>query len=114
MLDRPQKITLAEMRASGVRGLLIYCSDYHCSHWTAISGDPWPDDVRLSNLEPFTCHACGTKGADVSELPLGGSATSPAVCSLPALHTTKEAYAFTVTMVVGSVLEPGLLAHVAS
>jgi hypothetical protein len=30
------------------------------------------------------------------------------------LHTTKEAYAFTVTMVVGSVLEPGLLAHVAS
>ena len=49
---RPQKITLAEMRASGVRGMLIYCSDYHCSHWTAISGDPWPDDVRLSDLEP--------------------------------------------------------------
>jgi hypothetical protein len=23
--DRPQKITLAEMRASGVRGVLIYC-----------------------------------------------------------------------------------------
>jgi hypothetical protein len=44
--SRPLKITLAEMRASGVRGLLIYCSDYHCSHWTAISGDPWPDDVR--------------------------------------------------------------------
>jgi hypothetical protein len=27
----PQKITFAEMRFSGVRGLLIYCSDYHCS-----------------------------------------------------------------------------------
>src|SRR4249920_3160187 len=26
-----QKITFGEMRASGVRGLLIYCSDYHCS-----------------------------------------------------------------------------------
>jgi hypothetical protein len=26
---------LAEMS-----GLPIYCSDYHCSHWTAISGDP--------------------------------------------------------------------------
>jgi hypothetical protein len=38
------------MRASGVRGLLIYCSDYHCSHWIAISGDRWPDDVRLSAL----------------------------------------------------------------
>jgi len=63
---RPQKITLAKMRASGVRGLLIYCSDYQYSHWTAISGDPWPDDVRLSDLEPrFTCQACGRRGADV-------------------------------------------------
>jgi hypothetical protein len=63
---RHQKITLAEMRASGVRGLLIYCSDYKCSHSTAISGDRWPDQVRLSDLEPrFTCQACGQKGADV-------------------------------------------------
>jgi hypothetical protein len=46
-----EKITFAEMRASGVRGLLIYCSDYHCSHWTAISGDRWPDDARLSDLD---------------------------------------------------------------
>jgi hypothetical protein len=62
----PQKITLAEMRASGVRGLLIYCTDYHCSHWTAISGDRWPDDVRLSDLEPrFTCQSRGWRGAEV-------------------------------------------------
>jgi hypothetical protein len=27
-----QKITFAEMRAAGVRGVLIYCSDYRCSH----------------------------------------------------------------------------------
>jgi hypothetical protein len=61
----PPEITLGEMRAAGVRGL-IYCSDYHCSHWTAISGDRWPDDVRLSDLEPkFTCQACGRRGADV-------------------------------------------------
>jgi hypothetical protein len=61
-----QKITLAEMRTAGVRGLLIYCSDYHCSHWTAISGDRWPDDVRLSDLEPkFTCKTCDRRGADV-------------------------------------------------
>lgn len=33
-----EKITLSEMRASGVSALLIYCSDYKCSHWTAISG----------------------------------------------------------------------------
>jgi hypothetical protein len=61
-----QKITFGEMRASGIRNLLIYCSDYHCSHWTAISGDRWPDDVRLSDLEPrFTGQACGRIGADV-------------------------------------------------
>jgi hypothetical protein len=49
------------MRAMGVRGLLIYCSDYHCSHWTAITGDRWPDDVRLSDLEPLFVarHAAG-------------------------------------------------------
>jgi hypothetical protein len=29
-VNRPQKITLGEMRAMGVRGLLVYCSDYHC------------------------------------------------------------------------------------
>jgi hypothetical protein len=29
-------------------------------------GDRWPDDVRLSDLEPrFTCQACGRRGADV-------------------------------------------------
>jgi hypothetical protein len=66
MLKRPQKITFAEMHYSGVRCLLIYCSDYHCSHWTAISGDRWPDGVRLSDIEPrLTSQACGRRGADV-------------------------------------------------
>jgi hypothetical protein len=50
-MDRPTKISFGEMRSSGVRGLLIYCSDYRCSHYIAISGDRWPDDVRLSDLE---------------------------------------------------------------
>jgi hypothetical protein len=65
-IQRPQKITFAEMHASGVRGLLIYCSDYRCSHWTAISGGRWTDGARLSDSEPpYTCHACGRRGADV-------------------------------------------------
>jgi hypothetical protein len=65
-MERPQKITFAEMRSSGVRGLLVYCSDYRCSHYIAISGDRWPDDVRLSEIEPrFTCSVCGSKGAEV-------------------------------------------------
>jgi hypothetical protein len=61
-----QKITFAEMRAAGVRGLLIYCADYRCSHHITISGDRWADDVRLSDLEPrFVCQLCGRRGADV-------------------------------------------------
>jgi hypothetical protein len=31
--------SIGEMRASGGRGLLIYCPDFRCSHWTAISAD---------------------------------------------------------------------------
>src|SRR4051794_14549381 len=54
------------MREMGVRGLLVYCSDYHCSHWTTMSADQWPDDVRLSDLEPlFVCQACGTRAAEL-------------------------------------------------
>jgi hypothetical protein len=69
MAARPQKISLGEMRASGVRGLLIYCADYHCSHSIAINADRWPDDVRLSDLEArFACKACGRRGADVRPL----------------------------------------------
>jgi hypothetical protein len=65
-VTRPQKITFGEMRSSGVRGVLIYCADYRCSHSIALSADPWPDKVRLSDLEPrFICTACGKRGADV-------------------------------------------------
>jgi hypothetical protein len=54
------------MRASGVRGLLIYCTDYRCSHSIRISADQWADDVRLSDLEDkFTCTTCGMRGADI-------------------------------------------------
>ncbi len=42
---RQQKITLGEMRSSGVRGLLVYCADYHCSHSIAIGADQWPDHL---------------------------------------------------------------------
>jgi hypothetical protein len=65
-LTHPQKITFAEMRDQGVRGVLIYCADYRCSHSIAVSGDRWPDDVRCPIFEPrFVCGACGHCGADV-------------------------------------------------
>ena len=46
-MEGPTKITFAEMREMDVRGLLVYCADYRCSHSIAISGDPRPDDLRL-------------------------------------------------------------------
>jgi hypothetical protein len=62
-MTREQKITFADMR---VRGLLVYCSDYKCSHLITMSGDQWPDDMRLSDIEArFVCKACGKRGADV-------------------------------------------------
>ena len=65
-LTRPTKITFAEMRESGVRGLLVYCANYRCSHSIAISADHWPDDLRLSDIEArFVCRAWGKRGADV-------------------------------------------------
>jgi len=65
-VTRDQKITFREMRRSGHRSVLVYCSDYKCGHWTRITADAWDDDVRLSDIEPlFTCTACGNHGADV-------------------------------------------------
>jgi hypothetical protein len=60
---RPQKITFGEMRDMGVRGVLIYCADYPCSHSVGLSADRWPDDLRLSDI--FVCAACGRRGAQV-------------------------------------------------
>jgi hypothetical protein len=65
-MDRPTKITFAEMRDMGIPGILIYCADYRCSHSLAISGDAWPDDVRRADIGPrFICKTCGKRGADV-------------------------------------------------
>jgi hypothetical protein len=44
---RPQKITFGDIREMGVRGVLIYCADYHCSHSVTLSAERWPDELRL-------------------------------------------------------------------
>lgn len=57
------KITFGEMREMGLRGVLVYC---HCGHHVALSAYRWPDDVRLSDIEPrFVCAGCGSRGANV-------------------------------------------------
>jgi hypothetical protein len=35
MPNRPQKITFAETRESGARGILTYCADYHCCDYSS-------------------------------------------------------------------------------
>jgi hypothetical protein len=66
MVTRPIKITFGELRSSGVRGVIVYCTDYKCSHSIAMDADLWSDDLRLSDIEErFVCKACGKRGADV-------------------------------------------------
>jgi hypothetical protein len=50
MSARPQKITLAEC-VSGVRAVLIYCSEYRCSHYIATINGPRDADIsRMSRM----------------------------------------------------------------
>ncbi|MET4483127.1 hypothetical protein [Bradyrhizobium sp. F1.13.3] len=65
MTPYPQKITFGEMREMGVRGVLIYCG-HRCGHRTEANADGWPDDLRLSDVEPkFVCTKCGRRGAEI-------------------------------------------------
>jgi hypothetical protein len=39
-------------------------ADYRCSHSIASSADPWPDEIRLSDLEPrFVCQRHAARAA---------------------------------------------------
>lgn len=65
-LTRPVKISFGEMRASGVRKVVVHCADYRCSHSITLDADLWPDSLKLSDIEDrFTCTACGRRGADI-------------------------------------------------
>nr|WP_225174703.1 MULTISPECIES: hypothetical protein [unclassified Bradyrhizobium] len=55
--------TFGELRPMGLREVLVYC---HCGHHVALRGDRWPDEMRLSDIEPrFVCAGCGIRGAEV-------------------------------------------------
>jgi hypothetical protein len=61
MVDRPAKITFAEVRDSGVRGDLGLLHRLSLQHSMALMADHWPADLRLSDIEQrFVCRACGT------------------------------------------------------
>jgi hypothetical protein len=49
---------------SGCAGAAFCCADYRCGH--RCSGEHWPDDLLLSDIEPrFVRQACRKRGADV-------------------------------------------------
>jgi hypothetical protein len=66
MVDRPVEITFAKMRDSGVREILVDCSDYRRSNSMVLMADHRSGDVRLSNIEVrFVCSVCGERAAEV-------------------------------------------------
>jgi len=67
--NAPAEDHAGEMQESGPTRVIVYCGDYKCAHSVVISGDRWPDDIRLSDLEAlFVCKAGGHRGADVRPL----------------------------------------------
>jgi len=62
-------------KCASVRDVLIYYRD-HCSHHVETNADGWPDDVRLSDIEPklhlYTLRATRRGGAvEVSNARMG-------------------------------------------
>jgi hypothetical protein len=55
-MSRPRKISFGEMRAMGVRGVLIYCTDYRCSHTIAVMADHWADEIVGLRRVSFVAH----------------------------------------------------------
>jgi hypothetical protein len=40
------------MSSSGARDVIVYCRDYRCSHSVEMNADAFPDEVRVSDVEP--------------------------------------------------------------
>ena len=65
-MTHPQTITLGELRASGVHGLLIFCGDACCAYSISIDTEEWPDGTRVSDFQnKLTCSVCGARSVDV-------------------------------------------------
>jgi hypothetical protein len=66
-LDRPQKLTFAEMREIGVRGILIYCADYRSAtrspsaamHVPTTSGYPTSKSGLCAGPAASAVRTCG-------------------------------------------------------
>jgi len=64
-----KKLLIDKGQGKGV-WLIVFYSDYRCNHNVTVAPavvDQWPDDLRLTDLEPnFVCKVCGRRGANIS------------------------------------------------
>jgi len=77
-VTRQHKIMFGEMRSAGVRQVLIYCSDYQCGHCNIVADDTdrWPDELRLSDIEPrFVCTTTAVTVRAMAEMMTGDEAS---------------------------------------
>jgi hypothetical protein len=58
-MPREENITFGEMRESGATKILVHCV---CGCAIQMDAGRWPDDMRLSDIEPrFSCQFAATK-----------------------------------------------------
>jgi hypothetical protein len=58
-------MTLADMRALDVHGLMIYCLNPRCLHRARLDADAYADDVPVPTFGPrMVCTCCGLVRAD--------------------------------------------------
>jgi len=52
---------------SGMRSVLVYCSNPACHHKAEIDASGFPDEVTFGDLQPrMLCTVCNHRGGDVS------------------------------------------------
>jgi hypothetical protein len=58
-------MTLANMRANGVRRLAVYCGALGCHHEAVLDVSSYPDELPVPAFGPrMVCTVCGAIGAD--------------------------------------------------
>ena len=61
-----EPMTLGNMRANGVRSLIVHCSNVQCRHEAIVNVDALPANAAVPVLGlRMRCDRCGRRGADV-------------------------------------------------
>jgi hypothetical protein len=103
---RQRKITLGEMRSDGgPTRLLIYCGGYKCAHSIEIDSFRWPDQVRLSDLEPSLLAGFAAIAA-----PMSGHAAYY-IQSLPKTEQKAEQWQTAIRCLIGAAEGRDFLVH---